>query len=276
MTVKISLINMKGGVGKTTIATNLGHYLAGYTTWTKNVLIVDIDPQFNATQYLLGVDKTMEHIENQYPTTYHIFEKNSPEHRNINLDDSIANVISYKGGSRLDVIPAQKELSYTIKNPGDKAQNLREYISQIEHQYDVIIFDCSPTDSILTEAAYLATDYIIVPVLPQNLSAIGVPLLYQSIQDFKSKYQNAKIEIAGIVFNATDNYSPEEHKAINEVKGVANKYNIPIFDQDISFSRSYPKSSRENQPLYKTSYARSEKQQEFFDFTSEVVKRVGI
>ncbi len=265
---------MKGGVGKSTIATNLGHYLAAYTTWLKKVLIVDIDPQFNATQYLLGPVRTTEHFNDGLPSSYHIFEKNSPENREVNLQNSIKNVIKYKGGSRLDVIPSQRELAYTIKNPGDKAKNLDEFIQSIEGDYDVIIFDCSPTDSILTDAAYLASDFIIVPVLAQNLSAIGVPLLFQSIQDFKSKYPRENIEIAGIVFNATDGYSPEEHKAINEVQTVAKQYSIPIFEQSISFSRSYPKSSRENKPIYRTSYARQDKQDEFYRFVGEVAQRV--
>ncbi len=276
MAKKISLINMKGGVGKSTIATNLGHHFAGFTTWVKKVLVVDIDPQFNATQYLLGYEKAREHFSKGKPSTYHIFEKNTPEHRGINLANSITNVISYKGGSRLDIIPAQQELAYTIKNPGDKAKNLAEFITTIEHSYDVIIFDCSPTDSILTEAAYLASNYIIVPVLPQNLSAIGIPLLYQSVLDFKQKYPNNIIEIAGIVFNATEGYSPEEYKAKDEVKKVAVKYGIPIFCQEISFSRSYPKSSRENQPIHRTTYARPEKKQEFYNFTCEVAQKVGI
>lgn len=276
MAKKIALINMKGGVGKSTIATNLGHHLAGFSTWVKKVLIVDIDPQFNATQYLLGVEKTEKHLKAKRPTSYHIFEKNSPEFGDVDLKESITNVISYKGGSRLDIIPAQRELSYTIKNPGDKARNLVEFISDVEYMYDVIIYDCSPTDSILTEAAYLASDFIIVPVLPANLSAIGVPLLYQSVQDFEKKYPKESIQIAGIVFNATDGYSPEEHKAINEVKKVAKKFDIPIFKQSISFSRSYPKSSRENQPIYKTTYSRQEKRDEFYSFTEEVVKKVGI
>lgn len=276
MAKKISLINMKGGVGKSTIAFNLGYHLAGYKTWLKKVLIVDIDPQFNATQYSLGFKKTQQHFSDNKPTTYHIFEKNTPEHIGVDLLNSITNVVKYVGGSKVDIIPSQQELSYTIKNPGDKAKNLTEFIKQIEHLYDVIIFDCSPTDSILTEAAYLASNYIIIPVLPQNLSAIGIPLLYKSIVEFKRKYPSNKLKIAGIVFNGTEEYSPEEHKAKKEVKDVAKKYDIHIFKQEISFSRSYPKSSRENQPIYNTSYARKDKKQEFYNFTQEVVKKVGI
>ncbi len=276
MAKKISLINMKGGVGKSTIATNLSYSLAGYKSWVKKVLLVDIDPQFNATQYVLGYDKYEEHVRQNKPTTYHIFEKNTPELRGFNLQNSIVNVINYVGGSKLDIIPGQQQLSHTIKNPGDKAKNLSEFIQSVEHLYDVIVIDCSPTDSILTEAAYIASDYIIVPVLPQNLSAIGIPLLYQSVLEFKRKYPSKQIDIAGIVFNGTDGYSPEEYKAKEEVKRVANEMNIYVFEQEISFSRSYPKGSRENSPIFKTSYARDDKRQEFYDFTSELVNKVGI
>ena len=75
MATKISLINMKGGVGKSTLAVNLAWHFAAYEHWTKRVLLVDLDPQFNATQYLLGVSDYKKILESEKPTIWDVFEQ---------------------------------------------------------------------------------------------------------------------------------------------------------------------------------------------------------
>lgn len=277
MAIKLSMINMKGGVGKSTLAVNLAWHFAGYDTWKgKRILLIDLDPQFNASQYLLGVEKYSKIIENKEETVFHIFEQHNPSFKEINLDNVIKSVVHYTDKSTIDILPAQLELAYTLKNPGDKVHNLKKYLDKVEQNYDIVIIDCSPTDSILTEAAYLCSDYVIVPVRPEYLSSIGLPLLYQSIQEHKRKYPDSNIEIAGIVFNATDDYSPEEDKSKINVSEVAETLAIQVFENEISFSRSYAKGARENKPIFRTSYARWEKSNEFLRFTKELAGKVGI
>lgn len=276
MAKKFSLINMKGGVGKSTLAVNLAWHFAGYTNWLKRVLLVDLDPQFNASQYLLGPKKYKEIIDKKEPTVYHVFEQFSPMYKNVNLTKAIRNVESYTGGGKLDILPAQLELSYTLKNPNDKARNLKEYIDKIESNYDIIIFDCSPTDSILTEAAYLSSDFILIPIRPEYLSSIGLPLLIKSVEDFKGKYPMSKMEISGIVFNATEEYAPEEEKSKRNVRETASEFGIPVLKNEISYSRSYPKGARENAPIFRTTYSRYDKYNEFFKFTKEFANVIGI
>lgn len=276
MAKKISLINMKGGVGKSTLAVNLAWHFSGYDIWLKKVLLVDLDPQFNASQYILGAEKYKQIIDKREPTVYHIFERFSPMYKNIDLKKAIRNVVNIQGGGRLDILPAQLELSYTLKNPNDKARNLKEYIDKIESEYDIIIFDCSPTDSILTEAAYLCSESILIPIRPEYLSAIGLPLLKRSVDDFKDKYPSSKIEISGIVFNATEEYTPEEEKSKYNVKEAANEFGITVLEKEISYSRSYPKGARENAPIFRTTYSRYDKCTQFLNFTKEFASLVGI
>lgn len=276
MAKKISLINMKGGVGKSTLAVNLAWHFSHYNIWLRKVLIVDLDPQFNASQYVLGPKRYGEIINKKEATVYHIFEQFSPAYKGIDLSKAIKNVANVTGGGKLDILPAELELAYTLKNPNDKARNLKEYIDKVESKYDIIIFDCSPTDSILTEAAYLCSDFILVPVRPEYLSSIGIPLLNRSIKDFKEKYPDNKISIAGIVFNATDNYAPEEMKSKNNVKKEAAKFGINVLKEEISYSRSYPKGARENAPIFRTTYARYDKHTEFLNFTREFAGLVGV
>ncbi|MBI5827924.1 MAG: ParA family protein [Deltaproteobacteria bacterium] len=75
MAVKVSLINMKGGVGKSTLTVNLAWHFAAYGDWKKKVLVVDLDPQFNTSQYLLGVQEYENILTSNKPTVWDIFEQ---------------------------------------------------------------------------------------------------------------------------------------------------------------------------------------------------------
>lgn len=77
MAIKVSLINMKGGVGKSTLSVNLAWHYAAYSDWLKKVLVVDLDPQFNASQYLVGVTKYQEHLTDGKPTMWEILEQHT-------------------------------------------------------------------------------------------------------------------------------------------------------------------------------------------------------
>ena len=114
----------------------------------------------------------------------------------------------------------------------------------MEDAYDLVLIDCAPTESILTTAAYLASDFLLVPVKPEYLSAIGLPLLAQSMRECQESYGNRNLELAGVVFNATTDYSPEEMLAKNEVRQIAAQYSWRVFDNEVSYSRSYAKGAR--------------------------------
>lgn len=108
-----------------------------------------------------------------------------------------------------------------------------------------------------SDAADFASDHVLVPVKPEYLSSIGLPLLHQSLNEFKRVSPGQNIDVAGIVFNATANDSPEETKAKSEVKKLAKTFGWKVFDSEVPYSRSFPKGAREGQPIFWTSYARS-------------------
>lgn len=282
MAEKVSLINMKGGVGKSTLAVNLAWHFAGLTKWNKKVLVVDLDPQFNASQYLVGVHKYEEILKKNIPTVWDVFEQHTHtpgkgKPTPLVPKSVLYNVVSYKDGSRIDLIPSRLELAYSLRNPGQKESLLAKLISDIEKDYDIILLDCAPTESVLTTAAYLASDWILVPVKPEYLSTIGLPLLVRSLEEFKdSPYGDHDIELAGIVFNHTSGYVPEEIKAKNEVKAIAKKNGWNVFEKEVSYSRSYPKGAREGQPIFRTSYSRWNQAARFQAFAEEFAQRIGL
>lgn len=283
MAKKVSLINMKGGVGKSTLAVNLAWQFAGLHKWNKRVLVVDLDPQFNASQYLLGVSKYESILDRDIPTMWNVFEQltlTPAGKKPAPLDPRsvLYNVVKYSDGSRIDLIPSRLELAYSLRNPSGKEQLLHTLIAKIESEYDLILMDCAPTESILTTAAYLTSDYILVPVKAEYLSAIGLPLLVRSLEEFKDHpaYGGHQLELAGVVFNATTDYAPEEIKSKNSVKAEAKRRGWYTFNNEVSYSRSYPKGAREGKPIFSTSYSRGSQSNRMHAFAVEFADRIGL
>lgn len=285
MARKVALINMKGGVGKSTLATNLAWAMATPSR-NKKVLVIDLDPQFNCSQYLLGASRMENIIENGTPTVWDVFEQltSVPGRPPEALDPSDAVVRVHPRYStsraanlgRIDLIPARLELSQTLRNPTGKEHLLKGAVDNLEGDYDLVIIDCAPTDSVLTTAAYLVADYILVPVRPEFLSTIGLPLLEQSLNDFETRYPGNAPSVLGLVFNAISNYSPEETTSRNEVRQVARRSRWPLFNAQVTYSRSFPKSAREGQPIFRTSYVRTTTRQNFDRFAAEFARKVGL
>lgn len=281
MAVKTSLINMKGGVGKSTLTVNLAWHFAAYGSWNKRVLVVDLDPQFNASQYLLGVSAYEKILTSKQPTVWDIFEQGTKTPGAKPSLPAPTDVIQAhkkfpKGGS-IDLIPSRLELAYSLKNPGqNKERHLSKLLKLVEDQYDLILIDCAPTESVLTTAAYLSSDWLLVPVKPEYLSTIGLPLLVNSMQDFKAEYDNSSLELAGVVFNAASDYLPEESLAKTTVRKIAKQNSWNVFSREVSYSRSYPKGAREGQPIFRTSYSRWNKVRNFELFAEEFAKKVGL
>jgi len=280
MATKISLINMKGGVGKSTLTVNLAWHFAAYREWHKKILVVDLDPQFNASQYLLGVREYENILKSNKPTIWDVFEQGTKTPSgSLALPSSDAPIHKYRnfhGGGSIHLIPSRLELAFSLKSPGHKERHLSRLIKDVEHEYDLILIDCAPTESVLTIAAYLASEWLLVPVKPEYLSTIGLPLLVNSMQDFKTEYEKTKLELAGVVFNAASDYLPEEALAKDTVRNIAKKNGWYVFNREVEYSRSYPKGAREGQPIFRTSYSRWSKVQNFELFAEEFAKRVGL
>ena len=280
MTKTISLINMKGGVGKSTITTNLAWAFAAYRNWSKRVLVVDLDPQFNASQYLLGVREYEQHVMNNKPTIWDVFEQGTRTPAGVTpyLDPhtTVTRVVTFRGGSYVDLVPSQLELTFTLRNPGQKEHRLRTLLDEIESDYDLIIIDCAPTESMLTTAAYLCSDHILVPVKPEYLSSIGLPLLVNSMNNFHKDHANHSVNLAGVVFNMTSDYLPEEAQSKESVKELSQANGWYVFDSEVPFSRSFPRGAREGRPLFRTPYRRTERVRRFNRFARELATRIEL
>jgi len=282
MALTVSLVNMKGGVGKTTIAFNLAWYCA----WQANmkVLAVDIDPQANLSQYFMGAGRYLDYLEHGGGTIVEVFERfsaprlarGSPEP--VSPEDVVYSLRDWADGSLLHLIPSRLELAWTLKNPTEKAQLLPQFLAHMSDQYDLILIDCPPTESILTTAAYLSSRYICVPVKPEFLATIGLPLLARSLEEFRLMHQDHEVDMAGIIFNnQRRRYLPREQRdSRTEVQTLARRYRWPVFENAAHHSDSYPTGSRASTPIFLTRYARDYVKGEFSDVGEEFLEKVGL
>ena len=277
----VSLINMKGGVGKTTIASQLAH---AADKADLRVLAIDLDPQSNLSQSLMGPQRYVEHIGDNRPTIAQVFDDYIPaggtygSTRLINLDEVVVERAGYWADSSLDLIPSRLELSRTLKNPTGKERRLARALARISDRYDLVLIDCAPTESILTDAAYFASRYVIVPVKPEFMATIGLPLLARSIEEFRLENDDHEIEIAGLVFNHSSTYSkgPEGQRSITEVRNTAEEHGWHIFENQIRYSASYAKAARTGTPLEDTAYAHHYVIEEFEEVKAEIFRELGI
>lgn len=196
----ISLVNMKGGVAKTTLAVNLSHAFVKLAS--KRVLLIDIDPQFNATQCLVKPETYMKVRAEGRPTAFHIFDDNPPPLVSAvsgpvsQTAMALATIEPWELNCGIHLVPGDLELHNLEGNAG-REQRLKRYLEQIhaKDKYDIVIIDTPPTPSHWMQAALIASDYYLVPVKPEPLSRTGIDLLKGVIERYS---QNFGLSINGI------------------------------------------------------------------------------
>ena len=217
----VSVINMKGGVGKTTIAALLARYAArdkGLKT-----LAIDLDPQANLSQVLMGENAYKGFLERSDPSIVEIFRgyapptPGKPSPSPLNADGVVKEV-----SSNLQVIPSRFDFSDNlVQSTGRDPLVLARLIADKFQDRELIIIDCAPTESIFTRTAYHASRYILVPVKPEFLATIGFPLLRQSLENFRNANPGHQIDVIGVVINDTSDYqaywTPEQRTATMEI-----------------------------------------------------------
>ena len=255
----ISIINMKGGVGKSTIAVNTAFSLA----LRGKTLLVDIDPQFNATQYALGSSRTSKYFKEHQASVVDVFEKPYI------VDDG--NPIQ-RVAHNLDILPSSLELNKVLKNPAQKEQRLSKFLKTFASDYDYVVIDCPPTDSMITIAAYLSSDFLVIPVRPEFLSVIGLPLLLRSYTDFTREYTDSNLKIAGIVVNWPNDKIKDNRSGQADIQQFAADNNVHVFKTSIRYSTLYPDGARKGLPIFRTPHARQDTKINFSAFVGELVQ----
>lgn len=199
MATVVTVMNMKGGVGKTTVCAHLAGMLAlfEYGGRRRRVLAIDYDPQFNLSQMYIPPPRYFA-LEKEGKTSLAILKDHETKVAPFRLDvpgnqvppppGALAYGIYGSGGKGgLDLVPSTLDLMYialgqTTKRTTTYEERFRKFIDACRALYDVVLIDCHPAGSILTKTSLANSDHVIIPVLASQFSNRGIALMREFIE----------------------------------------------------------------------------------------------
>ncbi|GMB08102.1 ParA family protein [Thermolongibacillus altinsuensis] len=312
----VSIINWKGGVGKTTLthhlATGLQHLssdeleLVGHEHSQPKVLLVDADAQCNLSILCL----TPEEFEN---LAYH----NKPpigtlkdliehylknEHPQVDVNDFILKAHVRSGNGKvyehIDLLPAHSELIHTDMDiavylrPNFKEhlfgwdiykfQMLHHILNTVKHEYDFIFIDCPPNLNYITQNALYASDYYLIPAIPDRLSSYGISSIKNKVDELNERFHSSSKEysdtkLIGIVFNFIREYGsqPKQTQAnmINMLKDT-----LPpdvMFNSYLTYGDAITRASTLSYPVFAVENSQAKQSECVKNITLEFLNRMG-
>lgn len=266
----VSVINYKGGVGKTTLTANLGAELAFRG---KAVLLIDLDPQASLTFSLVRPDFWQDHLASTKTIKqwYDAIASNATlSLSSLTVEPTALKRHISKGGGSLSLLPSHLglinvdlELATELGGANMKQSKLNYLrvhrrlaeglLEPAFDKYDVILIDCPPNFNVVTKTAIVASDHILIPAKADYLSTLGIDYLIRSLNDLVGDYNDfaeledgisevdkIKPEILGVVFTMVQMYAEKPIAALRPFMQQTAKLGIPVFDTNL----------RENKTLF--------------------------
>jgi chromosome partitioning protein len=199
----IALANQKGGVGKTTTAMNLG---AGLAQLEKKTLIMDLDPQGNATVGL-GIDRSAIEL-----SVYHLLLEEQPTGTAV-LSTALRHL--HMIPSTIDLAGAEIELVGMVS----REYRLKEIVEELKAGYDYVLLDCPPSLGLLTLNALAAADSILIPIQCEFYALEGVNQLINTINLVRRRL-NPRLEVEGVLLTMFDGRTLLSHEVERDVRAV--------------------------------------------------------
>ncbi len=229
----VSIINLKGGVGKSTLTMMLGEYLA--FRYSKNVLLIDMDAQANLS-YCMVPDHTIQDQERLGRTVFSLFQLAIEGGRHA-IDDlithpplAVSNIArsSMVRDARLHMIvstPSVAQLDELLlerwergdRMPTALREALHDVLAPVADQYDYILIDCPPGLSLFSSSALIASDFFVCPVIPEPLSLQGVNLILNRARELKEANGDMRLDFGGVILNIVKHYRTTHDRVSNQL-----------------------------------------------------------
>jgi chromosome partitioning protein len=253
MSAIISFANQKGGVGKTTSAVNIAACLGKKG---KKVLLVDMDPQGNATS---GVGISKKSIKN---TVYEVLLGE------ISAKDAIITT-KYRNLSVLPATIALAGAELDLNEIGEKGKGMAKALEEVKDEYDYVIIDCPPTLGLLTINALSASNGVIIPMQCEFYSLEGLSQLILTIKRVRQSY-NPNLEITGILLTMYNGRLLLTNQVIDELKKY---YADKLFKTPVSRSVRLSEAPSYGEPIcYYDPYSKGAL--EYADIAKELMMRI--
>ncbi|HNJ05650.1 MAG TPA: AAA family ATPase [Leptospiraceae bacterium] len=294
----VSVINYKGGVGKTTLTLQIGVGLV--TLFQKRILLVDLDPQCSLSLSTVDEHYWADRVEKQGSVREMIqsfYESEKPE---CNPDWIIENALDRAWDSMpgklegLDLLPGHLdlpdyEMKLVAKKPGHmnaeeyqlkRYMILKDALAKVRKKYDMILCDCPPNIYMVARNAIIASDYFFVPTIPDFISCYGIPFILQHIQNMQNEVRERGVRTSakflGIVRNRVRQAGGNlvrEHE--EQSKKLAREYESLLMDSMIMDRIGVAELLGTRQNIFSTGSERTEGiRDDFKELTQEVVKRI--
>lgn len=226
MTQIISVINFKGGVGKTTTTVAMAETFSA--EMGKKVLVIDLDPQTNATLMLIGEDRWFDLNAKGHTLATLFMDALDPDNKRFNLGAALQRRVSDVDAARtvdllpssLDLIDVQDRLAgvpsgkYYAVNPVDL---LSRAVKSVLDNYELVLIDCPPNLGIITLNGLRISDGYIIPTIPDHLSTYGIPQILTRVKEF-GRAIDETIEPLGIVVTKYQANSTVHNNTLRQLK----------------------------------------------------------
>lgn len=250
MAIVISLLNHKGGVGKTTSTINIG---AGLVELDKRVLVLDLDPQANLS-LSLGVGRQ--------PTTLYEALRGEADLAPVNIRPGF------------DIVPSTLDLSgaeMELINEAGREYILRELLEGVRDAYDFVIIDCPPSLGLLTLNALTSSEYVLIPLQTEFLALQGLAKIKQVIQKVKLRL-NKKLEIIGVLPTMYDG-----RKVLNRdvVETIQKYFGHLVFNTYIRDNVALAEAPAQRQDIFSYSGS-SSGAEDYLNLAKEILERTQV
>lgn len=226
----ISIINMKGGVGKTALSVGLSSFLSEQKS--KKVLLIDCDPQFNSTQAFISPEEYLKSTK----TIFQLFKPQTELHKSfvVPTKDELVTKIN----DNLDILSGDLNLVLVNKSSDSGLiRRLKRFINNnnLREIYDYIIIDCPPTLTLYTDSALVSSDYYLIPNRIDRYSNIGITSLNRAIGDLIDQ-EDLNLKCLGLIYTIIDNHLTEKQKEVKtELELNPAMKDIYVFQSSTSF-----------------------------------------